>query len=542
MSAERRTKADVGSGSLWSSLCAPRFALCARADTITVAVAVAIFSALSATLAFKSDAFLEGDACTHFMYARAAWTAPYYLVNVWGRPICTGLYAIPAHFGGRPAARLTSLAVAIAVALIARSIARRQGWRWPALAAVFTFAQPLVFLHSFSELTELPFALLMAVAFLAYQRRQWVWFALVVGLTPLSRPEGFGFVGLAAVALLLHGRARWWAVLAVPLVAWDVAGWRMYGKPGHWWMWLAANWPYAGDSLYNRGYLMKYVGMLPAITGPLVFPAALVGGWLCLRGSRDGVSGEPLPVGRVDRPSVPSRVLEYAGIEIRGRRLSWIAADHRRRCDVLIAAVPLLVLVGHSLLTWTGKMASNGEVRYMLIVAPFWALLSARGWAWVFGRLNWPAPRAWAGLAAALPLVVNRMYTVLPQRPMPDWVEAAHIADWYKAGPIHTYPHVALAHPGLLYALDLSPTGGRIVDWKRSSIDRVPPGTLLIWDRIDGLFNADATRSIPLDEIRRDGWVPVPTPFDGGAGEWHFFRSPDADHHAGAAARRRGGE
>jgi hypothetical protein len=458
-------------------------------------MSVVIFAALSSYMAVRSDAFLEADACTHYMYARAAWTAHYYLVNVWGRPICTGLFAIPAHLGGRTACRMTSLAVAIATALIARSIARGQGYRWPALAVVFTFAQPLVFLHSFSELTELPFALLMAIAFLAYQRRQWFWMALVVGLTPLSRPEGFGFVVLAAIALLLHRRARWWAVLVLPLVLWDLAGWKLYGYPGHWWHWLAANWPYAGDSLYERGYLLKYVGMWPAVVGPLVFPATIIGIVLCL--------------------SLP-------------RLQAWhiLTTDHARRCQVLIAVLPLLILVGHSLLTWLGKMGSNGEIRYMLVVAPFWALLSARGWEWTFGEFNWQYPRAWAAVAAALPLVTNRFYTVLPQRPMPDWVEAAEIARWYTQSQAATYPHIALAHPGLEFALDLPRDGGRIVDWKRSTIATVPPDTLLVWDRVDGLFNADATRSIPLDEVRRDGWVEFETPYTGGAGEWHFFHSP----------------
>ena len=56
----------------------------------------------------------------------------------------------------------------------------------------------------------------------------------------------------------------------------------MYGRSGHWWMWLAANWPYAGESLYSRGYLLKYVAMLPAVAGPLVFPATLLGAWVLL--------------------------------------------------------------------------------------------------------------------------------------------------------------------------------------------------------------------------------------------------------------------
>ena len=520
MNDERRARSRWWADpSALTSFCVHRPAFCG------VILAVAVFASLSATMAVKSDAFLEGDACTHYMYARAAFDAPYLLVNVWGRPICTGLYAVPAHLGGRTACRLTSLGVAVAIALICWSVAARQGWRWPALAVVFTFAQPLVFLHSFSELTELPFALLMALAFLAYQRRQWFWMAFVVGLTPLSRPEGFGFLVLAATALLLHGRARWWAVLVLPLLAWDLTGWWMYGGRGHWWTWLADNWPYAGDSLYSRGYLLKFVAMLPAVTGPFVFPATVLGLWLCLRGaaSRDG----PPPGGDLP-PPWPQRLLAAAGVDVDRHRLGRLVTDHRRRCDVLIAALPLLVLVGHSLLTWTGKMASNGEVRYMLVVAPFWALAAARGWGWTFDQLAWRHAYAWAGLAAVAVVGFNRAYTVLPQTPMADWVEAAHIADWYKTDPVaRRYGHIALAHPGLLYALDFSPKTKRIVDWRRPVIDSVPPDTLLVWDYVDGLFNADASRSIPLAEVRRDGWVEFATPWTGGAGRWAFFHSPD---------------
>ena len=134
-----------------------------------------------------------------------------------------------------------------------RGLAAGQGWRWPVLALIGTLAQPLVFLHSFSELTELPFALLLALAFWAYQRKQWFWLAAVAGLLPLSRPEGFGFVLLVGLALVCHRRAWWLPVLVVPLLGWDLSGWVLYGRPGPWWHWLIDNWPYAETSLYDRG-------------------------------------------------------------------------------------------------------------------------------------------------------------------------------------------------------------------------------------------------------------------------------------------------
>ena len=70
----------------------------------------------------------------------------------------------------------------------------------PRTAPDLYLAQPLLFLHSFSELTELPFAALIGLSFLAYQRRQFLLMAVLVAISPLSRPEGFGFLLLAAAA------------------------------------------------------------------------------------------------------------------------------------------------------------------------------------------------------------------------------------------------------------------------------------------------------------------------------------------------------
>jgi hypothetical protein len=467
-----------------------------RSAEITAAVlAIVVFSTLSLILAVKSTAFLEGDACTHYIYARAVFAEPYYLVNVWGRPFATALYAVPAHFGGRLAVRVTSLAVALVIALISRSIAREQRWRWPVLALIFTLAQPLVFLHSFSELTELPFALLMAMGFWAYQRRQFFLMAIIVGTAPLSRPEGFAFAALAGIALLAHRRGWSLIILAAPVVLWDYTGWRMYGEPGHWWHWLAANWPYEKHSIYTPGSLMHFIEMLPAVVSPFIFPATVLGIALCIAACDN------------------------------------FFTNHRRRCDVLIALLPLAVLTGHSLLYWRGAMSSNGEVRYMLVVAPFWALLSARGWSWIFNTCNWKHPLVFAAFAAILPVGVNRMYQVLPVVTMPDWVEAKQIADWYQKLPqSKQYPYLASSHPALLYWLDMSPTDPRRKEWRKDIIDSSPPppGTILIWDRIGALFNSDSSRTISLDELRAAGWRPMDpldVPVNGGQGEWHFFKS-----------------
>src|ERR1041385_6774485 len=109
----------------------------ARAYGVMI-IAASFFSSLSIWAAVKSQGFLEADACTHFQYARFALGEPHYLVNVWGRPFVTALYAIPAVLAGRIGVRMASLACALLIALAAYRIAKKLEYRYPALAFVYT--------------------------------------------------------------------------------------------------------------------------------------------------------------------------------------------------------------------------------------------------------------------------------------------------------------------------------------------------------------------------------------------------------------------
>jgi hypothetical protein len=59
-------------------------------------VAIAIFALLAIVCAILSPGFVAADACVHYLFAKYAFADPVNWVDVWGRPLCTGLYAIPA--------------------------------------------------------------------------------------------------------------------------------------------------------------------------------------------------------------------------------------------------------------------------------------------------------------------------------------------------------------------------------------------------------------------------------------------------------------
>jgi hypothetical protein len=413
----------------------------------------------------------------HYLFARHAFEQPFYFVDVWGRPLCTGLCAIPAHLGGVLGVRLTSLAAAIGCGLVAFALAVGQGYRWPALALIFTLGQPLLFLHSFSELTELPFALAAGLALLAYQSHRWAAMAILAALLPLGRPEGLAFVFLAALALIGHRQWVWLILLPVGLIAWSIAGHFLVGpRDAAWWRWVIDHWPYAANSEYGRGSFLHFVARLPMLVGPFALPAMWIGMGMNLR-----------PRGGLRR----------------------VTEDHRARVDLLVAALPLAVLAGHSLLYGLGKLSSNGELRYLLIVAPMWGLLCGRGWEWIFTRLNWRQPLAWAALAVVAPGLVNYIWRVLPLEPTTSWLEAQRLVDWYRSTPIREkYPRILTNHPGIFYYLDVSPADRRFVEpWSPGAVDHPPSGVLLLWDPQFCPVNADPRLGVSLQRVMAAGWI-----------------------------------
>lgn len=456
-----------------------------------------VFTLLWAACTLLGDGFFEADSCTHYLYARFALSEPHYLVNVWGRPLCTALYALPAALAGLIGARTMSLALALLCGQIAYLIARDHKLRHPALAALFTWGMPLVFFHSLDVMTELPFAAMLGLAFLAWQRQHWFWLALTAGLLPLGRPEGFGFILLAALVLIIRKKWHWLVILAAPLILWNIAGWSLFGRQTPIWRWLIDNWPYAENSLYGHGALLRFAALLPTLVSPLIFPMTIMGAVLCLRRS----------------PREPS----YSHLDSTRK---WIAL------------LPLGVLVIHSLLYWTGKLASNGELRYLLILAPLWGVLSAIGWQWFSEKLHWRQPIALAAMAIVIPGATNFFWRTLPPVMKDDWLIARSISTGYAHWNQRPhYPRLIASHPAIYYFLDLSPNDPQHTHlFDRATIQACPAGTLFIWDDIYGLFNATADRSISLSTIQSAGWIelaPSQLGLPSISPHWRIFHSPD---------------
>jgi hypothetical protein len=492
-------------------------------EWLPIAIACAIFAALSVWGAITSEGFLEADSCTHYLYARFAFDNPIFFANVWGRPICTGLYAVPALLGGRLGVRMMSLCVAMLCGFVAYRVAKNQNYKYPALALIFTLAQPLVYLHSFSELTELPFALLLGAAFWMYQTRRWLLMSILIGLLPLSRPEGFGFLLLGGLALVLHRRWWWMFVLPIPLILWNHVGWELSGREGDWSRWLISSWPYSQESVYQSGSIFHFLILMPVVTSPLLLPFVVTGVAMNVRRVLMGRSEH------LSRDTAVSAVPSTShGRDARVTDENSLLAH--RILDLLIAIIPLLILAAHSILYATGKLASSGELRYMLVVAPFWALLCARGWEWIAENLHWKRPILLAGIAAIAPIFANFAWGVVPLKLNRDWIEARAIAKWYEHSDLRvSHPRISAAHQAIYYFLDLSPLNkDHAVDFRRDTLLPPSPATIAIWDPIYGMYNSDERRIISLNELLEAGWSDITDQVPSISADWHVLKSPES--------------
>lgn len=431
-------------------------------------------------MAVASHGFLEADGITHYLLRRFSLHQPLNLVGVWGRPLCVILYCIPSGIGGLLGTRLMSLALVLVMAWLTHGATRRAAIARPAFAVLFLLTQPLLFAHSFSELTEVPFAALMIAMFMAYERRWFVLLAALAAVAPWGRPEGFGLLAVVAVALAAHRRWLALPILPLGLMIWSYAGWRVFGGPHEypWYRWLAENWPYSADSQYGSGSIFRFVTILPIIVGPIGFGFLWIGVWRLLRN--------------------PLR--DYAG--------RWFT-DHAFRCRTLVALVPLGVLVAHSILWWLGKMASNGEPRYMLVAAPFWAMTAAAGLSWAADRFNWRRPGVLFVVAALLPITANVLYPAFPLKAQDDDRLAADIKHWLDDHPdaLRSYPRLAAAMPHVMMLLDRDRlNAAQACDSSRAVVANPPPGVMLVFDPVYSAFNSNSEYCISEQLLADHGW------------------------------------
>lgn len=419
---------------------------------------LAAFAIGGVALALLYPDSYQQDGGTHFLFARDSWWNHTLLVDVWGRPLFTVLYALPARMGYLPA-KLLTVAICVATAWQCWRWAEDEGMTRAELAIPFFALQPSLLLLTSDTMTEPLFALVLVVALRLRRSGRARQAMALASLLPLARPEGFFVCVLWGVWSLADVRlgAHWWRrALALPLLAAGVAAW-----------WLAAlvitrdplfllnNWPHNW-----------------APTGALYGTAPWLEYW-------------QLRYEIIARSLAPFFALGFVIVLV------------RRRLGTATSLV-LMLFVLHSILRRFGLFGSAGYPRYFVCVAPAIALITLAGWN-VVAEVVWSAVeraapasrRALRGLAyalaAALLLVGARsdLYYVDDHDTARDARAIADAHEWLRASgtPVRklvwsqAYMCILLrcdTHDRLIFSGDHA---GNV-----ALLAATPPGTLIFWD------------------------------------------------------------
>jgi hypothetical protein len=468
----------------------------ARASTQPL-IAGAVFVVLAVGFGCASTAFQEADDVTHYSISRWVFRYPEKIVDIWGRPLVTLFYALPAQLGPT-VARTSSALLGVVAAWGAARILRKGGGEHPALAVACTLGLPYVFLQLYGILTELCFAAVLGAGFALYRDRRPRAAALVWSLLPLARPEGF-FVGplLACALAFARGahparpgslpRLSCAALLGAGTLAWWLGGLPVYRRP----LWMIEEWPrnWQVDSVYGNDHPLLFLGFLVLVTTPVLFPFLVVG---TIRFWRNGI-----------------------------------------RLEVIVVAFVVLL---HSILRTFGLFGSAGYPRYLVTVAPLLGALSGRGIeaaaeAWQSRRGAKRSERAHARIAAAVVAVMVAMILAWPQSgPVhgdSDSMMLARIWPWCAAE-LAKNPEVRFIadHPFFFLKGDLDRVRNGY-PFQRHVVEYADVGSVAIWEtKFAGRYSAWAGGKALADlaDLETLGFERVPKHQVAGPGPYPWDR------------------
>ncbi len=286
-------------------------------------------------MALQSNGVYHDDDLTHLQFARWAWTHPGYLLDAWGRPGFTVLYAAPAKLGWT-AARLFSGVLTGLTAWFAYCIGRRLGVRHAWIVPALLWLQPLVFSLSYTTLTEPVMAFYLSGAMLLLMRGRRAASAAVLSLCLVTRHEAAVLLPVWAAAIWIkRGRAAGGAGgLSLTnfrrcLPVWALLLWAPAVHNLLAWLALDA----APSSLYLQPRPTDFYG---------------AGGWLTMFVRWIECSGAPLIM------------LAFAGAVV-----LWRSADGR-----IWLACGAAYLAAHVLLHRFGLFATGGYARFLVAIGP----------------------------------------------------------------------------------------------------------------------------------------------------------------------------
>ena len=239
------------------------FKIHSKTDYLVTGILVAI-SIFMIVMGLLNSGIMGGaDSYMHHLMAKWAFTYPHLFLDHWGKPIFTILSSAFAQFGLFGSVMFNILTT-IFTGYISYKIADELGIKNPWIAIVFTIFTPILFLVSFSSLTEPLFALFVTLSIYYFAKEKYSWSAVVISFIPFVRSEGVIFIPLLFFALIMVRKSKVIPLLLTGAITFSVIGFWVYNDL----FWIITRLPYsAQSSSYGHGTISHFINKAPLLFG-----------------------------------------------------------------------------------------------------------------------------------------------------------------------------------------------------------------------------------------------------------------------------------
>jgi hypothetical protein len=396
----------------------------------------AIITIIGSIWILQSNGFYFIDECARFLYSRFVLQALPITVQTWHRPIPQWLFALPAQLG-HIFTMFFALALFLILLLVTYKIAVLKGMKHAEWVVLLTGLQPILFDLSYACMNEVPAAILIVLSYWYHLKERHGLSLTIASLVIMCRPEMYVFAGLM---FLVSMWKRKWKLLPIVLLGptlWIVSTTMISGNI----MTFFTEWSkYSSLGRYVPGVsLLYYLENLHVIFG------------------------------------VAQLLLFIAGIIFIARAKK--SADFGIIYVTITIAIILNTLAGAEIFHWTGSV---GDLRYITVVGPFFAIVSVYGFSAILERVKSSNFRFAFSLLVFSVVIFNCTLATHPRR----WANYEKVLIDMTNAARKEYPDLTLLSNNAVvpYVMDVAPSGGlHYAVLNRDMITKYPE-CLILWD------------------------------------------------------------
>jgi len=308
------------------------------------------------TLSYFSQGSAGGaDTYVHYFFSKESWHSPYLFLHHWSKPIFTLLSSPFAQFGYN-GIKVFNILLGLLSAFAAYRIATHFGFRFKIPLIFIILFTPIYMLMLFTGLTEVLFGTFLIVGIWLFIEKKYIFSAILISFIIFARTEGIAFILFWAFLYLINKKYK-----AIPFL---LSGFIFYGIVGyffyyHDFFWFFTKNPYLiVDVDYGRGELLFYVKTYKETFGYFLTLLIVVG-------------------------LITYLIFLYKSY----RAQKFLSAFNE---TAMIAGIPIIFFIMHSIFWWKGLMHVLGDTRFMSAIIPFCGLIAIKGIHFIFQKVEKP--------------------------------------------------------------------------------------------------------------------------------------------------------